>query len=201
MSDASCGMLLPSSAAEALNDPNWKEAMDREYQSLMDNNVWSLVAKPEGRSVIGSKWHFAYKMDAQGNIVKYKARFVARGFTQLAGIDYNETFSPTARISTLRLALALGVSMGIQFHQMDIKTAFLNAPIDEVIYIQQPEGYEQGNGLVCLLAKSLYGLKQSGKNWYKRLMRRLKALGFISSVHDICLLFKRDGEHLGCVGR
>ena len=178
---------LPRDADVALEDPNWKAAMDKEYQSLEDNGVWELVPAPKDKGIISGKWHFAHKLDNMGNVVKFKARFVARGFTQTPGIDFHETYSPTAKLSTLRTVVACGVKLGMLFHQMDIKTAYLNAPIHEDIFMQQPQGYVKGDGLVCKLKRSLYGLKQSGRNWFECLTSHLKTLNFKPSVHDPCL--------------
>ena len=99
---------LPSNTADALADPNWKVAIDREFKSLEENGVWELVKPPSGQGIINGKWHFAHKLDDEGNVVKYKARFVARGFTQTTGIDFNDTYSPTAKLSTLRTVLHVG---------------------------------------------------------------------------------------------
>ena len=187
---------VPGSAAEALADPNWKAAMHREYDSLMTNEVWSLVSRPTERQPITGKWHFALKVNEDGKVTKYKARFVARGFTQTPGLDYHETYSPTVRLSTLRTVLACGVRQGIKFRQMDIKTAYLNAHSEEESFLEQPEGFKQGDGdMVCKLKRSLYGLKQSGCNWYECLSHRLEQLVFQSSQHEKCLWTQKRGHH------
>ena len=184
----SADVCIPQSASEGLADPNWKSAMEREFKSLAENSVWTLTERPKDRPVITGKWHFVRKLNSEGETVKYKARFVARGFTQTPGVDYDETYSPTTNLSTIRIVLALGVQRGMSFYQMDIKTAYLNAPIVEDIFMEQPEGFvEGGKHLVCKLQKSLYGLKQSGRNWYHCLSEHLEKLGFVSSVHDKCL--------------
>ena len=138
--DALISSGLPSNTADALVDPNWKAAMDREFKSLEENGVWELVRPPSGQGIVSGKWHFAHKLDYEGNVVKYKTRFVARGFTQTPGIDFHDTYSPTAKLSRLRTVLACGVKLGMHFNKMDIKTAYLNAPIQEDIYMEQPEG-------------------------------------------------------------
>lgn len=199
-SDAMGGAGIPVSASQALADPNWKAAMKREYDSLMTNNVWTLVPRPEGRQPITGKWHFALKLDSQGHVTKYKARFVARGFTQSPGLDYHETYSPTVKLSTLRTVLACGIQKGARFKQMDIKTAYLNAPLDEEILLEQPEGFRQGTeDVVCKLQKSLYGLKQSGRNWFECLSKLLQEAGLSSSEHDRCLWTTQRDGHWGWV--
>jgi hypothetical protein len=122
---------LPGNVSEALKDTEWKTAMQREFQSMQDNDVWSLVDRPSGRAVVKGKWTFALKRGAGGEIVKHKARFVAKGFTQVYGVDYMETFAPTAKMSTFRTLLAVATHKNMPLHQLDIKTAYLNAPIDE----------------------------------------------------------------------
>ena len=145
---------------------------------------------------ISGKWHFAVKTDFEGRISEYRARFVARGFSQTQGLDYFETYAPTARLSTLRTMLACGVQQGVNFRQLDIKTAYLNAPIDEEIYLEQPEGFKKGRGdLVCRLKRSLYGFMQSGRNWFQCLSELLQSLEFTSSEHDRCLWTLRKGAH------
>ena len=121
---------------------------------------------------------------------------MARGFTQTPGLDYHETYSPTVRLSTLRTVLACDVRQGIKFRQMDIKSAYLNAPIDEEIFLEQPEGFKQGDSdMVCKLKRSLYGLKQSVRNWYECLAHQLQQLGFHSLQHDKCLWTQKRGNH------
>lgn len=189
---------LPRNATEALKDPNWKRAMEDEFNSLTRNNVWNLELLPNGRTAIGGKWHFVIKRGANGEVIKYKARYVAKGYTQQYGRDYSETYSPTVKLSTIRCLLSCAAQLKCELYQMDIKTAYLNAPIDEEIYMHQPDGFSQqgssGAKLVCKLVKSLYGLKQSGRNWYKTLLGYLELLGFISSYSDSCL-FTRKNKH------
>ena len=154
----------PTTIEEALSGDHsqqWKMAADAEYKSLMENKTWELVKLPEGRRAIGCKWVFRVKYDSNGQVERFKGRLVAQGYSQKYGIDYDETFSPVARFSSIRTLLAFAVEMGMQIHQMDVVTAFLNGNLKEEIYMQQPSGYMQPdkNELVCKLKKSLYGLK------------------------------------------
>ena len=110
------------------------------------------------------------------------------GFTQPPGIDFHDTYSPTAKLSTLRTVLSCGVNLGMHFNPMYIKTAFLNAPIQEDIYMEQLEGYQKGKQMVCKLKRSFHGLKQLGRNWFECLSSHLFELNFKASVHDPCLL-------------
>ena len=153
-SEALAASKVPGFAAEALADPNWKAAMQREYDSLMTNEVLTLVSRQTERQPITGKWHFAVKVNEDGKVIKYKACFGVRGFTQTPGLDYHKTYSPTVRLSTLRTVLACGMRQSIKFRQMDIKTAYLNVPIDVDILLEQSEEFKQGKGdMVCKTVK------------------------------------------------
>ena len=133
---------------------------------------------------------YAVKHGQDGD-VKFKARFVAKGYSQQANVDYHQTFSPTAHITSVRMLQQLSVEHGLTVHQMDVKSAYLNADIDCELYVEQPEGYEvlgdDGQKLYCKLNKSLYGLKQSGRNWNNLLHSHLVDEGFVQSLSDACL--------------
>jgi hypothetical protein len=116
--------------------------MTEEYQSIIKNDVWEIVPRPKGKDVVSSKWLFKIKHAADGSIEKYKARFVTCGFSQKEGIDYEETFAPMARYTSIRTIIALAAKMKWKLHQMDVKTAFLNGIIEEEVYIEQPQGFE-----------------------------------------------------------
>ena len=183
---------IPKSFTDAMNSDEsdyWTEAIHREYQSLEANGTWELVDLPKGRKAIDSKWVFALKRDVNGNIERYKARLVARGFKQEEGVDYFETFSPVARTSSIRIILALVAMYDYELAQADAITAFLNSSLDEKLYMKQPEGFEAKGkeDKVCLLVKSIYGLKQAGRNWYLQLCDHLHSLGFESNISDICV--------------
>ena len=120
-----------------------------------------VVLRPEGKYVVTSKWIYKIKHAADGSIEKYKAIFMARGFSQKEGIDYEETFAPIARYTSIRSVLALAAVMKWKIHQMDVKTAFLNGVVEEKVYVEHPPGFEthDGESHVCKLKKALYGLK------------------------------------------
>ncbi len=128
----------------------------------MANNTWTLVPLPMGRKPISFKWVFKIKQGANGELERYKARLVARGFTQTYGVDYNETFALVAKFTSIRCIFALATLEDMEIHQMDMKIAFLNDEFEEEIYMEQPQGFvhEGGEHLVCKFHKSLYGLKQ-----------------------------------------
>jgi hypothetical protein len=131
-----CIVTEPSSFQEAVQDPTWVDAMVEEYDSIVKNSVWDIVPRPIDKSVVGSRWIYKVKQAADGSVEKYKARFVAWGFSQIEGIDYGETFASVARYSSIRSILALSAQMGWPIHQMDVKNAFLNGIIEEEVYIE-----------------------------------------------------------------
>ena len=135
--------------------------MIEEYQSIMKNDVWDVVPRPERKSIVTSKWIYKIKHAVNGSIEKYKAIFVAQGFSQKEGIDYEETFFPIARYTSIRLVLALAAVMKWKIHQIDVKTAFLNGVVEEEVYVEQPLGFETHDreSHVCRLKKSLYGFE------------------------------------------
>ena len=112
--------------------------MTDEYQSIMKNDVWDIVPKPKNKSVVSSKWIYKVKHSVDVSIEKYKAIFVSRGFSRKEGIDYEETFSPVARYTSIRTIMELASMMKWDLHQMDVKTTFLNGMIEEEVYIEQP---------------------------------------------------------------
>ena len=112
--------------------------MEEEYNSLIKNNTWDLVSLPRGRKVVWCKWIYRTKFVVDGSVDKYKAQLVAKGFSQVPGIDYTETFAPVAKMNSIRLTLAIVVAQGWVVHQMDVKSAFLNGDLHEEIYMEQP---------------------------------------------------------------
>jgi hypothetical protein len=189
----------PSSYEEATGQQVWRDAMMEEYQSIMKNDVWEIVSRPEGKSVVTSKWIYKIKHATDDNIEKYKVRFVARGFSQKEGVDYEETFSPVARYTSIRTIISIATVMDWRLHQMDVKTAFLNGVIEEEVYIKQPQGFEVHGreSHVCRMKKALYGLKQAPRAWYSRIDGYLMSLGLTKSEADPNLYYKVvDGDPL-----
>ena len=131
----------PSCHGEASGEKLWKDSMTEEYQSIIKNDVWDVVPRPEGKSVVTSKWIYKIKHVADGSIEKYKARFMARGFSQIEGVNYDETFAPVAKYTSIQSIIAIATSMGGKLHQMNVKTTFLNGEIEEEVCIEQPEGF------------------------------------------------------------
>jgi len=144
------------------------------------------VPRPQDRSVVGSRWIYKIKYTADGNVEKYKARFVAKEYDQKEGIDYEETFTPVTRYTSIRTVISLAAQMGWEIHQMDVKTTFLNGVIQEEIYIEQPEDFEthEKKSHVCRLKKALYGMKQGPRAWYGQTNGYLQKMGFVKSYTD-----------------
>jgi hypothetical protein len=182
----------PTTFEEEVQKGQWKEAMTKEHQSIMKNEVWEIVPRPKGKSVVTSKWVYKIKHAADESVDKYKARLMAREFSQKEGEDYDETFAPVARYTSIRAIISLVTSMGWNLHQMDVKIDFLNGAIEEEVYIEQPQGFEvhSRDSHICRLKKALYGLKQAPRVWYSRMEIYLTRLGFSKSHADPNLYYK-----------
>jgi hypothetical protein len=180
---------VPTTYHEAVSGPEakeWEGAAADELASIMKHGTWELVKLPPGRKAVGCKWIFTIKRDAAGNIKRYKARLVAKGYSQVEGLDYTETFAPVAKFTSIRVLLALAAAHDWEVHHMDVKTAFLNGDLEEEVYMDQPEGFQEvgKEDLVCRLKKSLYGLKQAPRAWNIKLHEELSKLGFIRLEAD-----------------
>jgi hypothetical protein len=186
-------------AMQSEDSSKWETAMQEEYDSLMANGTWELNTLPEGLKSIGCKWVFRTKYDASGNIIRYKARLVIKGYSQVAGVDFDETFAPVAnKFITIRCILAIAAAMDWEIHQMDVKTTFLNGVLEVFIYMNQPEGFVQKGKehLMCKLIKALYGLKQSPRAWYQRIDSFFINEGFCRSHADHSLYIKQTSDYI-----
>jgi hypothetical protein len=182
----------PTYFEEAIQKKEWADAMTEEYQFIIKNDVWKIVLRSKNKYGVSYRGLFKIKHVADESIEKYKARFVARGFSQKEGINYEETFAFVARYTSIRTIIALAAKMKWKLHQMDVKTAFLNGVIEEEVYIEQPQGFEveDRKSHVCRLKKVLYGLKQALRAWYGHINSFLTSLGFTKSKADSNLYFK-----------
>ncbi|KAK2391898.1 putative mitochondrial protein [Trifolium repens] len=183
---------IPKTVHEALSHPGWKQAMIDEMIALESNQTWELVPLPPGKSVVGCRWVFNVKVGPDGQIDRLKARLVAKGYTQVYGQDYSDTFSPVAKMTSVRLFLAMAAMKRWPLFQLDIKNAFLHGDLEEEIYMEQPPGFvaQRGRSLVCKLQKSLYGLKQSPRAWFGRFSKVLQQFGMIRCESDHSVLVK-----------
>ncbi|KAL8132679.1 hypothetical protein AgCh_008240 [Apium graveolens] len=182
----------PKKVEEALLDPDWILAMQEELNQFERNNVWKLVPKPKGKNSIDTKWVFRNKMDENGIVVRNKARLVAKGYCQQEGIDFDETFSPVARLEAIRIFLVYAAHANFKVYQMDVKSAFLNGDLEEEVYVSQPPGFEDPNfpeHVYCLL-KALYGLKQAPRAMYDTLSKFLLENHFTRVTVDKTLFFR-----------
>lgn len=146
---------------KALIDSHWIESVQDELSQFTRNKIWNLVPHPKGKNVIGTKLIFKNKSNENGVIVRNKARLVAQGYTQVKGIDFEETFALVARLESIRILLALASHLKFKLHQMDVKSAFLDGILEEEVYVEQPKSFEDPHnpGQVYHLNKALYGLK------------------------------------------
>ena len=166
----------------------------------MDNDTVIITELPVDKKIVGGRWTYTIK----GNNYKiiHKARYVAKGYKQIQGTDYLETFSPTAKMESVRILMQLSTQYDLILYQMNIKSAYLHAPIEHEIYINQPPGYEKTHNnkqLVWKLNKSIYGLKQSGRNWKNVLSDFLRDIKFVQSNADACIFIKRNNTEIAIV--
>ena len=159
----------PSCFSQAVKQESWRHAMGAEFNALQQNGTWSLVPHRSDINILPNKWIFKIKRKADGSVERYKARLVANGFHQQEGLDYNETFSPVVKHSTIRTVIALAVHHNWPICQLDVQNAFLHGFLSEDVYMRQPSGFSDLNfpNHVYKLHKSLYGLKQAPRAWFK----------------------------------
>ncbi len=189
---------VPASFREAMSGPDaerWGEAAKSEIGSLLENNTWELVPRTPGMKVLPSRWVLKIKTDSQGLPERYKCRLVAGGHRQKFGIDFEETFAPVGKNTTQRVIVCIAARYKWTVRQLDVSTAFLHGEIDKEIFMEQPEGFVEGKGLVCKLTKCLYGLKQAPRAWFAKLTDFLRELHFTASVADPNLWM---GDWKGC---
>uniref|UniRef100_A0A5S6QKH9 Reverse transcriptase Ty1/copia-type domain-containing protein n=1 Tax=Trichuris muris TaxID=70415 RepID=A0A5S6QKH9_TRIMR len=193
----------------------WYDAIKMEILSLVENKSWFIVERPSDRQIVGSRLVLCNKFKSDGNLERRKARLVAKGYTQQRGTDFKETFAPVVRLNSIRTLMALAVEKGLTVHQLDIATAFLNGDLEEEIFMQPPDLLEKVleeivqenvmpsqilstarewllqlrklNYPVCKLKKAIYGLKQAGRQWYKKLDEKLRELGMKPLESDSCV--------------
>lgn len=183
--------MIYESAIASRDSDKWKNAMYEEITALQENETWTLEELPKGQRAIGCKWVYCTKTDSNGNITCYKARLVARGFVQRQGIDYFDTFAPVVRYESIRMLLAIAAKEDYEIAQFDVKTAFLYGSLKEIIYMEQPRGFEDKTkpNAVCKLNKSLYGLQQSPRVWNSKFVEFLKCFNFNQIESDHCVFY------------
>jgi hypothetical protein len=187
----------PKNFTEASEDKHWIDAMEEELNQIEKNETWELVPRPKDKNVIGTKWVFRNKLNEYGQVIRNKARLVCKGYAQVEGIDFEETFSPVARLEAIIMFLAFVCFKNFKVYQMDVKSSFLNGNLEEEVYIEQPEGFllSENKDHVCRLKKSLYGIKQAPRAWYSRLDKYLQQQGFKRGIVDNNIYIKTVGEN------
>ena len=172
--------------------------MKSEIESMHDNQVWNLVDPIEGVRPVECKWIFKKKIDMDGNVHIHKVRLVVKGFKQIQGVDYDETFSSVAMLKSIRILLAIATFYDYEIWQMDFKTAFLNGNLSEDVYMIQLEGFVDPTNArkICKLRKSIYGLKQASQSWNLCFDEVVKGFGFINNEEEPCVYKKASGSAL-----
>jgi hypothetical protein len=188
----------PKTITEAFSSPDaddWKVAVRSDMDSILFNGTWELVEKLYGCKPVGCMWVFKKKLKPDSTIYKYKAHLVAKGYTQKEDEDFFYTYSPVARLTTIRVLLSLAASHGLLIHQMDVKIAFLNGELEEQIYMTQSDGFvvEDHEDKVCKLYKFLYGLKQAPKQWHEKFNSTLISADFSVNDADQCVYYYYGG--------
>jgi hypothetical protein len=194
-------IIEPETFEEASQSSEWMKAMEEEIHALKQNQTWDLMPKPRDVKPISCKWVYKIKRRPDGSIERYKARLVARGFSQQYGLDYDETFSPVAKLTTVRVLLALAANKDWNLWQMDVKNAFLHGELDREIYMIQPMGFQNQDHpeYVCKLRKALYGLKQAPRAWYGKIAEFLTQSGYSVTPADTSLFVKANEGKLAIV--
>uniref|UniRef100_A0A5B6YVD8 Putative gag-pol polyprotein n=1 Tax=Davidia involucrata TaxID=16924 RepID=A0A5B6YVD8_DAVIN len=172
----------PTSYKEAIIDPLWQQVMDEELSALHKTSMWELV--PSGKRAVGCKWVYKIKTRSNSSMERYKARLVAKGFAQKYGIDYEETFAPVAKMTTVCTVIAVATVRQWGLSQMDVKNVFLNGDLVEEVFMVPPPGLPHNPDEVCKLQKALYGLKQSLRAWFAKFSAIIYDLGICASDHD-----------------
>lgn len=184
----------PHSYAEADKHDCWLKAMQAELEALQMNHTWTLTPLPPHKQVVGCRWIYKIKYNADGSIERYKARLVAKGYTQVEGLDYLATFSPVAKLTKVRLLVALAAIFYWHLKQLDVNNAFLHGELNEEVYMSLPQGMCPAySNQVCKLQKSIYGLKQASRQWFAKLSSFLIQHGYHKSASYHSLFFKFFG--------
>ena len=195
----------PSTISEALNlkdKDQWLQAIHSEYNSIIENETFELVPRPESKPIVKCKWILKKKYKSDGSIDKYKARLVAKGFTQTYGIDYLDTFAPVVKFTSIRIILSLATQLRWNLHNCDFVTAFLNGDLEEEIFMEQPEYFvdKKHPDYVIRLRKALYGLKQAPRQWNRKLHHYLININFTQLKSDNAIYAKNEDKDIIIMG-
>lgn len=195
---------IPKNYEQAISCPErerWKTAMDVEIASIYGAKTFVLQQKPSHIQPIKCGWVYTIKYGSDGNISKYKARLVAKGYSQKKGIDYEETFAPVAKIKSIRAIIALSASKGWKIYQDDVPSAFLKGNLKEDVWMEQPPGYSDGIATnYCHLKRTLYGLKQSPREWNEVVNKFMLNQRFTKAIADPCIYTRIEEKRITIVG-
>ena len=184
-------IVIPKSYSEAMKYDCWRKAVQEELDALQINHTWDIVSCPSSITPIGCKWVFSIKFKSDGSFDRCKARLVTLGNRQEYGVDYEETFAPVAKMTTVRTIVAVAASQDWPIHQMDVKSVFLHGNLKEAIYMRPPPGLSTAAHDVCRLKRSLYGLKQAPRAWFDKFRTTLLDLSFVQSQYDPSLFWRK----------
>ena len=194
---------IPQSWEKAMRHKHWREAMQKEIDALIRKSTWETCILPNGKRPVGCRWVFTIKRRLGGSVERYKARLVAKVYTQTYGVDYSETFSPVAKMNTIRVLLSVAANKNWPLHQFDVTNAFLHGELkeEEEVYMEAPPGFAAdfkiGEG--CRLRKTLYGLKQSPRVWFGNFAGAMISYGYKQSNSDHTLFLKKKGDKITCL--
>ncbi|KAI7963134.1 hypothetical protein MJO28_001228 [Puccinia striiformis f. sp. tritici] len=192
----------PKKYKDILKHPDkaaWLSAIQEELQNLFRHQIWTIELVPDGKRVMGARWVFVEKRTSNGKLVKLKARYVAKGYTQIAGVEFQDTFAPTATFVSLRLLLTVAAKCNWPVYSFDFVAAYLHSPIDEEVWVRPPEGLDVPKGYACRLMKALYGTKQAAQCWWKHLQGKLLQLGYKPSQYDNSLYILQHPDQKGAI--
>lgn len=185
---------------QAMKFPQWCAAMDDELKAMNANQTWSIVPLPHNKNTVGCRWVYKIKYGSNGNIERHKARLVAKGFSQQEGVDFFDTYTPVAKLVTVKTLLAIAAAKFWNLVQLDVNNAFLNGDLKEEVYMDLPPGFKikgehsSNQKLVCKLHKSIYGLRQASRQWFEKFSSFMLHSGFSQSKSDYSLFFKGNGS-------
>ena len=177
----------PPTYKAAMSHPDaaqWQIACAEELETFKRMKLYETVDKPTDQKIVDSKWVFRLKRGPDGEIEKHKARVVAKGFTQVEGLNYDKTFAPVVKFTSIHILLTIAAYNDLKIHQVNIKTAFLNGELKEEIYLRLPPRANVNKALVWRLLKPLYGLKQAGRQWYQEVHAQFTKIGFVRLEAD-----------------
>jgi hypothetical protein len=195
---AMLSLIEPTLVNEAIKSKDWIKSINKELDQIEKNQTWELVPRPNDKNVIGTKWIFKNKLNENGEIIKNKVRLVCKGYSQVEGIDFEDTFAPVARLEAIIMFLAFACFRNFKIYQMDFNSAFLNGTLEEEVYIEQTEGFmlSENQDYVCKLKKTMYGLKQAHRAWFSRLDQYIQKQGYKRGTTDNNLYIKIEDQNM-----